>query len=99
MLKAEAVDLHGVELCFEEYLRNFYLSPDVAHVFQYMVDIRKEDFLELTKSLVERCPMPAVLEAFLIYCSHVGFLFSYDLGSGIASAVERGWELVVEMPM
>jgi hypothetical protein len=79
-------------------LRDFFVSPDVAPTFEQIRNTSKQDFAMLVNSFLVIKLFPRQIEAFLMYCHHVGDLFTLTVNNKV-SAYTQGWEVVVEMPI
>ncbi|KAL2066311.1 hypothetical protein VTL71DRAFT_2382 [Oculimacula yallundae] len=79
------------------FLRNFFVSPDVAPHFKRIEKITKDKFFDLANSFVRMDFFADEIDAFLIWCTYVGDLFT--VSGNFVSAYRQGWETIDEMPI
>ncbi|KAG4434344.1 hypothetical protein IFR05_010189 [Cadophora sp. M221] len=79
------------------FLRQFFVSPDIAPHFQWIHKISRNEFLALANSFPQEDFLLEEIEAFLRYCTFVGDLFT--MSGKFVSAYKHGWELIDEMPI
>lgn len=97
-------DLNGKWLELRDLLFQFYVSPDIAHVFETMIgdgEMPREGFFDLTNSLITKKLHRVELEAFLMCCHESDHLFKYSQEKKEVYLCDamRGWEFVHGMPV
>jgi hypothetical protein len=82
-----------------EILRDFFISPDVAPIFENISNLTKAEFFDLIATLLDDdyAFTRREIEAFLVNFNIINELF--DLNGDYVSASGDGWELVDEAPI
>ncbi|CZT11208.1 uncharacterized protein RAG0_15425 [Rhynchosporium agropyri] len=79
------------------WLRNFFVSPDIAPHFRRIEKITKDKFFELANSFLQEDFFVDETDAFLTWCTWVGDLFT--VSGDLVSTYRQGWERIDEMPI
>lgn len=77
-------------------LRSFFVSPDVTPTFSHLHNKSIPHFLRLVNGFLQTPLSPRLMEAFLVYCHHVGARFAVSM-TGKISTYTEGWEAPHEM--